>query len=336
MDKILITYRGGYGDIHSVLASYPIKKNQEITFLVESNHIFLKAIYPWVKFLRNPISQLYEKEIKRDKILEHIEIKEGPNFNQRKYDESIIETSFHMWSEQEEYYNFYKKLISQHDIIITNYLDLTCIKVCKELKKEWILIKSWYNWPKDSYYLNMLNESSPYRNLYYYEKDWIKGFETDPNGDYKYMDTSFYKYNTNEIKEKFNLSFKAKGKEKIFFATLGSMSKDNINIGRNIKQLYLKKIKELFDDGWYGITVDREYKSFLKNNTPEKWLFVCPEWYPHDIIFDYISLFLTHGGAGSFGRAISRNKKMIVFPFQLDQFYFGEIAKNHYEGEMII
>ena len=27
MDKILITYRGGYGDIYSILASYPINKN---------------------------------------------------------------------------------------------------------------------------------------------------------------------------------------------------------------------------------------------------------------------------------------------------------------------
>ena len=336
MDKILITYRGGYGDIHSVLASYDLRKKDNVTFLVEDDHSFLKFIYPSVKFLKNPINKLHVQEIKRDKIIEHIEIKENSNFNQRKYDESIIETSFHMWSEYEPYYNFYKKLIKEYDLIITNYLDLTCIQVCKELKKEWFLVKSWYNWPKESYFLNMLNESSPYRNIYYYEKDWIKGFETDPVGYYKYMDTNFYKYNINENQERFNLSFKTKGKNKIFFASLGSMSKHNLGIGRNIKYLFLKKINELFDDGWYGITMEKEYQQFLRKNTLEKWIHICPEWYPHEIIFDYISLFLTHGGAGSFGRAMNKNKKMIVFPFQLDQFYFGEIVKNHYDGEMII
>jgi len=336
MDKILITYRGGYGDIHSILASYPIKKNQEITFVVEQDHSFLKFLYPWIRFIRNPIYQLYDKKINQDKISEHIKIKENKEFNQKKYDESIIETSFHIWSEYKPYYNFYEKLVEEHDLIVTNYLDLTAIQVCKKLNKEWYLIKSWYQWPKDSYFLNMLNESSPYKNIYYYEKDWVKGFETDPNGEYKYMDTNFYKYNIDENKERFNFVFKTKGKEKIFFATLGSMSKHNFGIGRNIKYNFLKKINELIEDGWYGITTQREYYDLLKNNTSEKWLFLAPEWYPHEIIFDYISLFLTHGGAGSFGRAIQRNKKMIVFPFQLDQFYFGEIAKNHYNGEMII
>jgi hypothetical protein len=336
MDKILITYRGGYGDIHSILASYPLKKNQEITFLVELDHIFLKSLYPWIRFVRNPIYQLYDLKINENKIKEHLEIKESKNFNQLAYDESIIETSFYLWSEHKPYYNFYKKLISENDLIVTNYLDLTCIQVCKELEIDWWLIKSWYNWPKDSYFLNMLNESSPYRNIYYYEREWIKGFETDPKGEYQYMDANFYKYNLDENRERFNLAFKFKNKKKIFFATLGSMSKHNFGIGRNIKYLFLKKIKELFDDGWYGITTEREYRQFLKNNTDEKWIFTSPDWYAHDIIFDHIDLFLTHGGAGSFSRAMHKNKKMIVFPFQLDQFYFGEIVKNYYNGEMII
>jgi hypothetical protein len=336
MDKILITYRGGYGDIYSILSAYPLNKKQKITFLVEMDHVFLKDMYPHVTFIKNPIYQLYDKQINQDKILEHQEIKENKNFNQRLYDESIIETSFYIWQKYEPYFNFYKKLISEHDMIVTNYLDLTCISVCKELKKEWWLIKSWYNWPKDSVFLNMLNESSPYNNIYYYDKDWIKGFETDPNGKYEYMDTNFYKYNIDENRERFNFSFKIKNKEKIFFATLGSMSKHSFGIGRDIKYLFLNKINELFEDGWYGITTQREYEQFLKNSTKEKWIFVCPEWYPHDIIFDYISLFLTHGGAGSFSRAMKKNKKMIVFPFQLDQFYFGEIVKNNYNGEMIV
>lgn len=336
MDKVLISYRGGYGDIHSILASYPLKKNQEITFLVESDHSFLKVLYPWVKFIKNPIGQLYDKKINSEKILEHVSIKENKNFDQERYNESIIETAFYIWTEYEPHVNFYKKLIEEYDLIITNYLDLTCIKACKSSNKEWWLIKSWYDWPKDSYFLNMLNESSPYRNLYYYEREWIKGFETDPNGEYRYMDANFYKYNIDENRERFNFLFKTKGKEKIFFATLGSMSKHNFGIGRNIKYLFLKKINELLNDGWYGITTEREYQQFLKNNTAEKWIFTASEWYPHDIIFDYISLFLTHGGAGSFSRAMYKKKKMIVFPFQLDQFYFGEIAKNHYDGEMIV
>jgi hypothetical protein len=335
MDKILISYRGGYGDIHSVLACYPLKKNQKITFLVENDHSFLKNIYPWISFIRNPIGLLHET-INKEKLKEHLEIKENKNFNQHLYNESIIETSFYIWSEHEPYVNFYKKLIEQHDLVITNYLDLTCIKACKTVNKEWWLVKTWYNWPKESYFLNMLNESSPYRNIYYYEKDWIKDFETDPNGEYKYMDANFYKYNIDENRERFNLNFKTKTKEKVFFATLGSMSKHNFGIGRNIKYLFLNKISELLNDGWYGITTEREYQQLLRNNTPDKWIFVCPEWYPHDIIFDYISLFLTHGGAGSFGRGMNKNKKMIVFPFQLDQFYFGEIIKNNYNGEMII
>lgn len=336
MDKILITYRGGYGDIHSILSSYQLKKNQNITFLVEEDHAFLKKMYPWVTFIRNPINVLYAQGVNSDKIKKHIQIKENKNFNQKLYDENIIETSFYIWSEYKPYHDFYRKIISQQDLVVTNYLDLTCIQVLNQLNKEWWLIKSWYDWPKDSYYLNMLNESSPYRNIYYYEREWIKGFETDPNGEYCYMDTNFYKYNIDENRERFNFLFKIKEKEKIFFATLGSMSKHNFGIGRNIKYLFLKKINELLNDGWYGITTEREYQQFLKNNTAEKWIFTAPEWYPHDIIFDYISLFLTHGGAGSFGRAMNKKKRMIIFPFQLDQFYFGKIAENYYEGEMII
>ena len=335
MDEILITYRGGYGDIYSILSSYPLHKKQKITFLVEEDHAFLKDMYPYVTFMKNPIYQLYDKQINEAKIVEHRQIKESKNFNQKLYNESIIETSFYIWSQYEPYFEFYKKLISRHSLIITNYLDLTCINACKDLNKEWWLIKSWYDWPKESRFLNMLNESSPYHNIYYYEKDWIKGFETDPNGEYKYLDANFYKYNIDENRERFNFSFRTKGKKKIFFASLGSMSKHNFGIGRNIKHLFLKKINELFEDGWYGITSKREYDQFLKNNTQEKWIFLAPEWYPHDIIFDYISLFLTHGGAGSFSRAMKKNKKMIVFPFQLDQFYFGEIAQKYYDGEMI-
>ena len=337
MDKILITYRGGYGDIHSILSAYPIKPNKQITFLVENDHIFLKDYYSYVKFIKNPISQLYEKKINEDKIIEHRLIKENyVSFNQRAYDESIIETAFYIWSLYDPYLNFYKKLISEHDLIITNYLDLTCIQACQSLNKEWWLVKSWYDWPKDSYHLNMLNISSPYRNIYYYEKDWIKDYKTEENAEYKYMDTNFYKLRIDENRERFTFNFKIKDKKRIFFATLGSMSKHNFNIGRNIKYLFLKKINELFEDGWYGITTGREYHEFIKNSTAERWIFTCQDWYPHDIIFDYIDLFLTHGGAGSFARAIKKNKKMIVFPFQLDQFYFGEIAKNHYDGEMIV
>lgn len=336
MDKILITYRGGYGDIYSILASYPINKNQKITFLVEQDHVFLKDYYPWINFLKNPIYQLYNNQINQSNIDKHIKIKEDSiNFNQKKYDESIVEM-FQSWSDHQPYVDFYKKLILEHDLVITNYLDMTCVNACQSLDKEWWLIKSWYDWPKDSYFLNLLNTKSPYRNIYYYEKEWIKGYETDPDGKYEYRDTSFYKKSIDESKERFNLTFKVKNKKKIFFASLGSMSKDSFGIGRNIKYLFLKKINELFEDGWYGITTQREYDLFLKNHTSEKWLYVVPEWYPHDIIFDYINLFLTHGGAGSFSRAIKKNKKMIVFPFQLDQFYFGEIAKNYYDGEIIV
>jgi hypothetical protein len=79
--------------------------------------------------------------------------------------------------------------------------------------KEWWLIKSWYDWPKDSYYLNMLNKKSPYRNIYYYEREWIKGFETDPTGEYHYMDTDFYKKGINESEERFRILSKTKNKE---------------------------------------------------------------------------------------------------------------------------
>jgi len=335
MDKVLITYRGGYGDIYSILSSYPLSKNKKITFLVEYDHTFLKNLYPWVNFIKNPIYQLYEKKPFNDKIQEHIKIKENKIFDQLTYDQSVIEVAFYICSEYQPYIDFYKKLILEHDLTVTNYLDLTAIKVCKEVGKEWWQIRSWYRWPSEHYYLNLLNQPSEYKNIYYYERDWIKGFETDPNGEYRYMDAEFYKYNVDVFKEKNNLNFKTKNK-KIFFASLGSMSKHNFGIGRGIKYLYLKKINELFDDGWYGITTQSEYDIFLKNNTPEKWIQILPEWYPHDIVFDYIDLFLTHGGAGSFSRAIYKNKKMIVFPFQLDQFYFGEIAKNYYNGEMII
>lgn len=336
MDKVLITYRGGYGDIHSILSSYHLKQNKKITFLIEERHSFLKHIYPWVTFIKNPINQLYEKQIFSKEINKHIEIKENKKFNQRLYDESIIETAFYMFSQYKPYSDFYEKIILEHDIIITNYLDLACIENCKKINKEWWLIKSWADWPKDSFFLNILNQSSPYKNIYYYEKEWIKDYKIEENADYKYRDTNFYKFDINENQERFNLSFKVKNKKNIFFATLGSMSADSLNIGRNIKDLYINKIKELFDEGWYGITTQREYNNFLKNKTKDNWVFLLPEWYSHDIIFDYVDLFLTHGGAGSFARAIKKNKKMIVFPFQLDQFYFGDIIYKHYGGELIV
>ena len=336
MDKILITYRGGYGDIHSILSSFSIKKNQEITFLVEEDHVFLKNIYPWVKFIKNPIYTLYTNNIFFDKIKEHREIKESKNFDQKKYDESIIEVAFYMWIKYEPYFNFYKNLIKNHDLIITNYLDITCIENCKILNKEWWLVKSWNDWQKDSYFLNMLNSSSPYRNIYYYEKEWIKDYETETNGDYKYRDSNIYKFNINENQERFKLNFKVNNKKKVFFATLGSMSRDNLNMGRMVHKLFLKKINELFMDDWYGITTEREYNAFIKEKTEDRWVFLTPAWYSHDLVLDYSQLFLTHGGAGSFARGIHKNKKMIVFPFQLDQFYFADIIKKHYDGEIII
>lgn len=335
MDKILITYRGGYGDIYSILSAYSLNKSYKITFLVEKEHEFLKNLYPWVNFVKNPIYQLYDKKIYNEKINEHIKIKESIDFDQLTYDQSVIEVAFYIWSQYQPYVDFYKKLILEHDLTITNYLDLTAIKVCQEVNKEWWQVRSWYKWPKEHFYLNLFNQYSKYKNIYYYEKDWIKGFETDPNGFYSYTDADFYKKGVDILKEKFNLSFKTKNK-KVFFATLGSMSKYNSRIGKNIMSLYLKKINDLMQNGWYGITTEYEYSNFLKKNTQENWLYVLPEWYPHDIVFDYIQLFLTHGGAGSFARAIYKNKKMIVFPFQLDQFYFGKIAENYYEGEMIV
>jgi hypothetical protein len=86
MDKILITYRGGYGDIYSILSSYHLNKKSKITFLVEEDHAFLKNLYPYVDFIKNPINLLHQKKINQNKITEHILIKENKNFNQRLYD----------------------------------------------------------------------------------------------------------------------------------------------------------------------------------------------------------------------------------------------------------
>jgi hypothetical protein len=339
MDKILITYRGGYGDIYSVLTYFDELKNSNITILVEKDHSFLKKLFKNVTFILNPIEKVVHENLSffAESINLHTYYKENvENFNQDLYDDSIIECSFYKPSQFKPYYNFYKKLIDQYDLIITNYLDLTCIDILLNSNKEWWQIRSWNQWRTDLKYVNLLNRKSPYKNIYYYEKDWIKDYLIDESGEYNYRDNNFFYKTVDQNKEFFNLSFKLKNYEKIFFATLGSMSKHNFGIGRNIKYNFTKEIKKLFDDGWVGITTKREYDVILKNISNEKFVYLIDEWYPHEIIFKYISLFLTHGGAGSFSRGIRNNIKMTVFPFQLDQFYFGKIIEDHYDGQMII
>ena len=339
MDKVLITYRGGYGDIYSILTYFNELKNYKITFLVEQDHVFLKQLFKNITFILNPFQKVVNQNMYffKNSIDTHIFYKENINdFNQDLYDDSIIECSFYKISQFKPYYNFYKKLIDENDLIITNYLDLTAINILNDSNKEWWQIRSWNKWRDDLPYVKMLNQKSPYKNIYYYEKDWIKNFEIDESGDYKYRDNDFF-YKTIDVnKETFNLSFKLKKYPKIFFATLGSMSKHNFGIGRNIKYNFCNEIEKLFDDGWVGITTKREYDVFLKTIKNQNFIHLIDEWYPHEIIFNYISLFLTHGGAGSFSRGMKRNIKMYVFPFQLDQFYFGKIIEDHYNGKMII
>jgi hypothetical protein len=339
MDKILITYRGGYGDIYSVLTYINNLKKYEISFLVEKDHSFLKQLFPNITFILNPYDKVINQNLNlfSPLINKHIFYKENVNnFNQDLYDDSIIECSFYQISRFKPYYQFYKKLIDQHDLIITNYLDLTAVNVLNDCNKEWWQIRSWNQWREDLPFVKLLNQKSPYKNIYYYEKDWIKGFPIDENGEYNYSDSDFF-YKTIDVnKEIFNLSFKMKKYDKIFFATLGSMSKHNLGIGRDIKYKFSFKIKELFQDGWVGITTKKEYDTFLRNIDNEKFIHFIDEWYPHEIIFKHISLFLTHGGAGSFARGMKHKIKMYVFPFQLDQFYFGKIVQDHYNGKMIV
>ena len=337
MDKILITYRGGYGDIYSILTYFDELKNKKITFLVEDDHIFLKNFFKNITFILNPIKKVVSKNIPffKKSIDLHVSYKENQNnFNQDKYDDSIIECSFFRPSQFKPYYNFYQKLIQEHDLIITNYLDITAVNCLLESNKEWWQIRSWNQWRNDLKYVNLLNRKSPYKNIYYYRKEWIKDFEIDESGDYDYRDNNFF-YNTVDIKkETLNLSFKIKNNSKVFFITLGSMSKHNLTLGRNIKYKVFLECKRLFEDGWIGITTKREYE-FLKNIQEEKFIYLIDEWFPHEFLFDKISLFLTHGGAGSFSRGMKHDLKMIVFPFQLDQFYFGQIVEKHYNGKMI-
>lgn len=338
MDKVLITYRGGYGDIYSILTYFNDLKNYQITFLVEKDHSFLKQLFKNVTFILNPFDKIINENMYffKNSIDIHISHKENVNnFSQDLYDNSIIECAFYKITEFKPYCDFYKKLIDQHDLIITNYLDLTAIKILNDSNKEWWQIRSWNQWRKDLSFVNLLNQKSPYKNIYYYEKDWIKDFSIDETGDYKYRDNDFFFKTIDINKEIFNLSFKLKKHEKIFFATLGSMSKHNLGIGRNIKYNFSKEIEKLFSDGWVGITTKREYDVFLKNVKNEKFIYLIDEWYPHEIIFNHISLFLTHGGAGSFARAMNHKIKMYVFPFQLDQFFFGQMVENHYNGKMI-
>jgi hypothetical protein len=337
MDKVLITYRGGYGDIYSILTYFNELKNQKITFLVEKDHSFLKQLFPKITFILNPYDKIINDNLYffKESINYHVFQKEKINgFNQDEYDDSIIECSFFKISQFKPYYNFYQKLINEHDLIITNYLDITCINILLESNKEWWQIRSWNQWKTELPFINLLNQRSPYKNIYYYKKEWIKDFTIDESGDYSYRDNNFFYNTVDSKKEQINLSFKLKDNNKVFFITLGSMSKHNLSLGRNVKHKVFIRCKKLFEEGWVGITTKREYE-FLKNIDGEKFIYFIDEWYPHEILFPKISLFLTHGGAGSFSRGMNHSVKMIVFPFQLDQFYFGQIIKNHYNGEMI-
>jgi hypothetical protein len=233
------------------------------------------------------------------------------------------------------YREFYKKLIQQHDLIITNYLDLTAISELNESKKEWWQIRAWNQWPTFKK-LNLLNQKSPYKNLYYYEKEWIKEELVDKEGTYKYNDTDFFYETIDAKKEIKSLSMKREKHKKIFFFTLGSMSNHGLKIGKNSKFKIIKEIKKLFQQGWAGITTKNEYNNYLKNIKEENFIHLIGEWYPHDIIFKNIDLFLTHGGAGSFARAVKHKTKTYVFPFQLDQFYFGKTIKDLHKGKLII
>jgi hypothetical protein len=338
MDKILITYRGGYGDIYSILTYFNELKNCKITMLIEPSHSFLKQLFKDIVFILNPYEKIINQNLLKFNSVfsKHFDYKDDvKNFNQDLYDDSIIECAFYSVSEFSQYRNFYHKLIEQHDLIITNYLDLTAISVLNETKKEWWQIRSWYKWRNDLPCVKLLNQQSPFRNIYYYEKDWIKGYETDENGDYHYRDNDFFHKTVDINKENFKLSLKLNNHEKIFFVNLGSMNNHNLGIGRHIKYKVALECKRLFDEGWVGITTKKEYE-YLKNIKEEKFIYLIDEWYPHEIIFKYIKLFLTHGGAGSFSRAMKNKVKTYVFPFQLDQFYFGEIIKNYYEGKMIV
>lgn len=354
MDKILITYRGGYGDIYSILSYLDaIPSSAKITFLVEREHAFLSNIYKNIKFILNPIYKLIDvtspdaiKDFK-ESTFEHLRIKETvAGFSQDRYDDSVVEVAFYIMSLYRPYYEFYKKLVDSHDLIITNYLDLTCINACLNSNREWWQVRSWYKWREDLPHVNLLNICSPYKNMYYYEREWIKGYETDPHGIYSYKDTRFFHNVTFKFKKEidklkidtpsndFEKSIRKYEGQKIFFATLGSMTKHNLKIGSEIKFRFIKKLMELFEDGWVGITTKREYDVFLRNVKNEKFVYMIDEWFPHDIIMKYVSLFLTHGGAGTFSRIIKENKEAWVFPFQLDQFYFGDIIEKHYGGKM--
>ena len=336
MDKILITYRGGIGDVYSVLAYFNKLKNHKITILIEKQHFFLQSIFKDVVFIINPIENIFSKynNVFSISLENQAKIIESEKINQKLYDNSIIDFSFYQISKIKEYRDFYKKLIDQNDLIIINYLDLTAIDVLNESKKEWWQIRSWNKWP-DFKYIKLLNQKSPYKNFYYYKKEWLSDELIDENGIYEYEDTVFLYKMIDETKEKQILNLKREKNKQIFFITLGSMSNHNLKIGKHVKFSVIKEIKKLFEKGWVGITTKNEYNTFLRNIKNEKFIHLIDQLYPHDIVFENIDLFLTHGGAGSFARAMNHNIKTYVFPFQLDQFYFGKILKNLHKGKMI-
>ena len=336
MDKILITYRGGCGDIYSILAYFDKLKNYKITFLIEKQHTFLQYIFKDVVFLINPVEDIVKQNSSHfnSVLRKYSEAVESEVLNQNLYDDAIIDFSFHQVSQFPEYREFYKMLIDNHDLIVTNYLDLTAISLLKESKKEWWQIRSWNEWPNFKH-LKLLNQKSPYKNLYYYEKEWLKDGLADEKGIYQYQDADFFYKTIDTQKQTDILKRKREKNKKIFFITLGSMSNHNLKIGKHSKFVIIKEIKKLFENGWTGITTKKEYNATLRNIKNENFIHLIDEWYPHDIIFKNIDLFLTHGGAGSFARAMKHNMKTYVFPFQLDQFYFGKIIKNHHKGKMI-
>lgn len=88
-----------------------------------------------------------------------------------------------------------------------------------------------------------------------------------------------------------------------------------------LSAIELSGVRAIISGGWGSLDVDA-----LDANTDEETVFFLQNECPHDYLFQYVSLVVHHGGAGTTAAGLAAGRPTVVIPFFGDQFFWGHMV----------
>ena len=329
--KILFTYRGGYGDVFSifgVLNRYIAEGGHKITVLCEKPHLFLADSFPGTNWIEND----YQPYLDFERSNKHFALKKRPGLKVHLLNKSTVRHCFGYLRRESEYMDFYRKLIREHDLVVTQYLDVACTSaLAHQNGTEWHQVRAWHVFePETDTDLGLLNIRSPHCNYYYYPAAVLKGFTPDPLGEYQGFPTDPFSELHDPLNVGFILGTLRKEKRPKVFVSMGSMFEGHALFHGK----YAGLLRDLAALG-YLIIVPQMYRDVINAiSETNNFAYYIPDWFPHDELIALSDFVIHHGGCGVTNRVLRQGKRSLVIAHQLDQFYWGTVLENWDMGRM--